>query len=70
VFDRGTLHIQDIGRFRLNKEAVVTTDLSVACFLVEHPKGTLILDAGAVPDKAWIPAGSEVKHHLVLPVAA
>ena len=39
VFDCGTLHIPDIGRFGLKKEEVVTTDLSVACFLVVHPKG-------------------------------
>lgn len=67
IFDCGTLHIADIGRFRLTKEEVVATDLSVACFLVVHPKGTLIWDPGAVPDKAWIPTGSAVRHHLVLP---
>src|SRR5262249_38263162 len=67
VFDCGTLHIPDIERFHLKKEEVVTTDLSVACFLVVHPKGTLLWDAGAVPDNAWIPTGSEVRHHLVLP---
>lgn len=67
VFDCGTLHIADTGRFRLKKEEVATSDLSVACFLVTHPKGTLIWDTGAVPDTAWKPTGAAVTHHVVLP---
>jgi N-acyl homoserine lactone hydrolase len=31
--------------------------MSVACFLVAHPRGTLIWDAGAVPDSAFKPGG-------------
>jgi N-acyl homoserine lactone hydrolase len=67
VFDCGTLHIADLGRFQLKKEEVATSDLSVACFLIAHPKGTLIWDTGAVPDTAWRPTGTAVTHHIVLP---
>lgn len=67
MFDCGTLHIADMGRFHLKKEEVATTDLSVACFLIVHPKGTLIWDTGAVPDGAWEPNGSPVTQHIVLP---
>ncbi len=67
VFDCGTLHIADLGRFQLKKEEVVTSDLSVACFLVAHPKGTLIWDTGAVADTAWKPTGAAVTAHVVLP---
>lgn len=67
VFDCGTLHIADMGRFQLKKEEVATTDLSVACFLVVHPKGTLVWDTGAIPDAAWKPIGSPTTHHVVLP---
>jgi len=67
VFDCGTLHIADLGRFQLKKEEVATSDLAVACFLVVHPKGTLIWDPGAVPDAAWKPTGTAVTHHIVLP---
>jgi N-acyl homoserine lactone hydrolase len=67
VLDCGTLHIADMGRFQLKQEEVATTDLSVACFLVVHPKGTLIWDTGAVPDAAWKPTGSPVTQHVVLP---
>ena len=70
VFDCGTLHIADMERFRLTREEVATTDLSVPCFLVAHPKGTLLWDAGVVPDTAWKPTGAPVKHRLVLPGGA
>jgi glyoxylase-like metal-dependent hydrolase (beta-lactamase superfamily II) len=67
--DCGTLHIANMGRFQLRKEDVATTDLSVACYLVVHPKGTLIWDTGAVPDAAWKPTGRPVTKHVMLPDA-
>jgi N-acyl homoserine lactone hydrolase len=67
VFDCGTLHVADVGRFQLKKEEVSTTDLSVACYLIVHPKGTLIWDTGAIPDSAWTPTGNPLSQHIVLP---
>jgi len=67
VFDCGTLHIADTGRFGLKPEEVTTSDLSVPCFLVAHPKGTLFWDTGAVPDSAWKPTGAAITYHVVLP---
>ena len=67
VFDCGRLKIADTGRFQLKKEEVAVTDLSVACFMVAHPKGTLMWDTGAVPDTAWKPTGAPVTVKLVLP---
>lgn len=67
VFDCGTLHVADMGRFQLKIEEVSTTDLSVACYLVVHPNGTLMWDTGAVPDSAWKPTGSPLTEHIVLP---
>jgi len=66
VFDCGTLKA-DPARFRLKPEEVSTTDLSVPCFLIVHPRGTLLWDVGAVPDGDWIPTGGPVTHHLELP---
>ena len=66
VFDCGTLKA-DPARFRLKPEEVATTDLSVPCFLVVHPRGRLIWDPGAVPDSDWTPTGGPVTHHLALP---
>src|SRR5271170_5302272 len=55
VFNCGSLDISDPERFRFKKEELATTNLSVACFLIEHPKGTLMWDVGAVPDSALKP---------------
>jgi glyoxylase-like metal-dependent hydrolase (beta-lactamase superfamily II) len=67
VFDCGTIHVADTGLFGLKKEEVATSDLSVPCFFIVHPKGTLCWDAGAVPDADWTPTGAPVTHHVVLP---
>jgi N-acyl homoserine lactone hydrolase len=67
VFDCGTIHVADVTRFRLTPAEVATSDLAVACYLIVHPKGTLIWDTGAVPDASWTPSGSAVTQHLVLP---
>ena len=67
VFDCGVLHNADMGRFNLKKEDVATTDMSMACFLIAHPKGNLIWDTGAVPDDAWKPTGKMITQHVTLP---
>ena len=56
VFDCGKLDIPDITPYQLKREEIATNVMSVPCFLVAHPKGTLMWDVGAVPDSA-IPAG-------------
>jgi glyoxylase-like metal-dependent hydrolase (beta-lactamase superfamily II) len=55
VFNCGSLDISDPERFRFKKEELATTNLSVGCYLIVHPKGTLIWDVGAVPDAALKP---------------
>jgi len=67
VFDCGTLHNSDAARYRFRKEELATMEMSVACFLVAHPKGTLVWDTGAVPDNAWTPTGTPTTQHIVLP---
>lgn len=66
VFDGGVLE-SDPGRYRLKPNEVVTSQLSIAMYLVVHPKGTLMWDAGAVPDNWWVPDGGRpVVRQLVL----
>lgn len=57
VIDCGTLDIPDTSAYRLKKEDVVTTRMSAPCFLVVHPKGTLMWDTGPVPDSNFKPGG-------------
>jgi N-acyl homoserine lactone hydrolase len=56
VFDCGRLHVEDPGRFNLKKEEMKNLDMSVGCFMIAHPKGTLLWDVGVIPDKNF-PAG-------------
>ena len=65
VFDGGILE-SDPGRYRLTKEDVGETRLSVACYLVAHPRGVLMWDTCAVPDAEWTPTGQPVAQRLVL----
>jgi N-acyl homoserine lactone hydrolase len=66
VFDGGTLE-SDPARYRLTKEDVGTTQLSVAAYLIVHPKGVLMWDTLAVGDGEWKPGAEPVNHRLVLP---
>jgi len=66
VFDCGTMQT-DLSRFRLEASEVATNVLATPCFMVAHPRGTLMWDVGAVPDQDWMPTGSPVAHHLTLP---
>jgi N-acyl homoserine lactone hydrolase len=65
VLDGGILE-SDPARYRLKPEEVATPQLSVAAYLVVHPRGTLMWDAGAVSDDSWVPTGGPVSRHLVL----
>ncbi|HLH42072.1 MAG TPA: N-acyl homoserine lactonase family protein [Bryobacteraceae bacterium] len=57
VFDCGVLDIPDTSNYRFRPEELASKNMSVACFLVAHPKGTLMWDTGAVPDRNFKPGG-------------
>src|ERR1051325_7939454 len=56
VFDCGKLDIPDISPYQLTRTEIATNVMSVPCFLIAHPRGTLMWDVGVVPDRL-IPAG-------------
>jgi N-acyl homoserine lactone hydrolase len=54
VLDCGKLRVDDPGpNYGFTKDQLVTTDLSVPCFLIVHPKGTLMWDTGVLPDSVF-----------------
>jgi len=66
VLDGGVLE-SDPGRYQLTKEDVGTTQLSVAAYLIAHPKGVLMWDTGAITDADWSPTGKPSVQKLTLP---
>src|SRR6266436_2007740 len=58
VFDCGSLDIPDTSPYQLKKEELATSKMSVPCFLIAHPRGTLMWDVGAVPDSSFKPDGT------------
>ena len=58
VFDCGVLDIPDTSNYQFKPEELASKNMSVACFLVAHPKGTLMWDTGAVPDRNFKPGGA------------
>jgi N-acyl homoserine lactone hydrolase len=58
VFDCGKLDIPDISPYQLTRAEIATNVMSVPCFLVAHPKGTLMWDVGVVPDRLIATGGT------------
>lgn len=52
VFDCGTIKGLDPNIFHFKKEDLAGVDFVVSCYLVAHPKGTLMWDVGVIPDTA------------------
>jgi glyoxylase-like metal-dependent hydrolase (beta-lactamase superfamily II) len=67
ILDGGTLENADPKRYQLDSSEVAINRFSVTCYLIVHPKGTLIWDTGTVPDSAWTYNGSPTSYNLVQP---
>jgi glyoxylase-like metal-dependent hydrolase (beta-lactamase superfamily II) len=53
LFDCGLIRGEDPLTYGLKKGEVKDPDMVVPCYLIVHPKGTLVWDAGAIPDSAF-----------------
>jgi len=53
VFDCGVIKGLGVELFGFKKGEVPIRDFFVACYLVAHPKGTLMWDVGVIPDSAF-----------------
>jgi len=61
VFDCGMIKgLDPAATFHLKREELAGVDFVVPCYLIAHPKGTLMWDVGVVPDSAFKPDGSPV----------
>jgi N-acyl homoserine lactone hydrolase len=55
VFDCGHIKAMPVTTFGFKEGEVPTRDFIVTCYLVVHPKGTLMWDTGLTPDNALKP---------------
>jgi len=60
VFDCGVLVRGEPINYNLTREQVGDTNFADACYLVAHPKGTLLWDVGIIPDAQIKPGGVEI----------
>jgi len=60
VFDCGSIKGLDPAIFHFKKEELADLDFVVPCYLVAHPKGTLMWDVGVIPDSAFKSDGAPV----------
>jgi glyoxylase-like metal-dependent hydrolase (beta-lactamase superfamily II) len=56
VMDCGVIKGLAVNRFGFKEGEVPIRDFAVPCYLVVHPKGTMVWDVGVIPDEAF-PAG-------------
>jgi len=58
------MYVFDCGRLKsgnpapLVERGITTTDMSVAAYLIVHPRGTLMWDTGVIPDELIQPGGT------------
>ena len=67
VFDGGKLDGGDPARFSLKREEMAMADMSIAAYLIVHPRGTLMWDAAALPDNELTAEGTSTRYRIVLP---
>ena len=64
VFDCGQISGLNPNLFGFEKAQLAEVDFVVTCYLVVHPKGTLMWDVGTVPDSAFKGDGQPVKEGI------
>ena len=65
IFDCGVIHTANGDAYSLKKEEMASTEMSIPCILVTHPKGTLMWDNGYIPDGAFPPGGGQASSGVV-----
>ena len=65
IFDNGTLTGLDPKLFGFSREEIKEPDFVAISYLVVHPKGTVMFDAGAIPDADFKADGTRVTEGIV-----
>ena len=65
IFDCGVIHTTNGDAYSLKKEEMASTEMSIPCILVAHPRGTLMWDNGYIPDRAFPPGGGPASSGVV-----
>jgi glyoxylase-like metal-dependent hydrolase (beta-lactamase superfamily II) len=65
IFDCGVIHTTNGDAYSLKKEEMASTEMSIPCILVAHPRGTLMWDNGDIPDRAFPPGGGRATAGVV-----
>ena len=66
IFDCGMIRGFDTTLFQFKKEQLASSDMVVPCYLVVHPKGVLMWDAGVIPDTAFKGDGKPASAPLLM----
>jgi N-acyl homoserine lactone hydrolase len=61
IFDCGKLKIADTTVYGFTPSQLGAAEMAVPCFLITHPKGTLMWETGVIPDGALNPGKSVTK---------
>jgi glyoxylase-like metal-dependent hydrolase (beta-lactamase superfamily II) len=65
VFENGTINGLDPALFNFKREELAQVDFVNMAYLIAHPRGTLMFDAGAVPDSHFKDDGTPVVEGVV-----
>jgi glyoxylase-like metal-dependent hydrolase (beta-lactamase superfamily II) len=65
IFDNGAIRGLDPALFNFKREELKEVDFVNVSYLIVHPRGTLMFDAGAVADSHFTTAGSTVVEGVV-----
>jgi glyoxylase-like metal-dependent hydrolase (beta-lactamase superfamily II) len=66
IFENGSIKGLDPGLFRFKKEELKESDFVCISYLIVHPRGVMMWDAGAVPDSAFPPGGGPAREGIIV----
>jgi N-acyl homoserine lactone hydrolase len=69
IFDCGIIHTANADAYSLKNDEVGSTEMSIPCVMIAHPKGALMWDNGDIPDNMFKPGRGAVQVGVVTQAA-